>query len=191
MGEIILADASPIIYLAQLENGLSWLKEVYGPVGVTPVVRDELLPAKQVAGKRAIEEAFQLGLLYVIETPWTTPQFAKLDPGEASTLCAVVNLLNEGNSCLILIDDKNGREVLETLHLNSLEISGTAALVGRLKRKGMIKSAAAELSKLRDLGFRLSDDIIRYVLDSAGESSTLELPPTKPKIPRRPRKRPR
>jgi predicted nucleic acid-binding protein len=189
MGEIILADASPIIYLAQLENGLSWLKEVYGPVGVTPVVRDELLPAKQVAGKRAIEEAFRLGILYLIETPWTTPQFAELDPGEASTLRAVVNLVHEGNACLILIDDKNGREVLETLHLNLLEVSGTAAFVGRLKRKGMIKSAAAELSKLRDLGFRLSDEIIRQVVDSAGEGSTIELPPTKAQIPRGPRKR--
>jgi predicted nucleic acid-binding protein len=189
MGQIVLADASPIIYLAKLEGGISWLKELYARVAVTPVVHRELLPAREVAGKREIELGFRAGTLYEIETPWRTPRFADLDAGEESTIRAAVNLLREGNSCLILIDDKRARRALTTLRSQSLEVSGTAALIGRIKQRGMIESAAEQFDNLLALGFRLGDDIVRAILDNLGEGSPP--PPTiaKPRIPRRTAKR--
>jgi hypothetical protein len=171
MGRIVLTDASPIIYLAQLEHGLSWLEEIYREVAVTPVVRRELLPKKEAAGKSGIEEAFRRGVLREIEMKWTTPKFARLDDGEESTIRAAINLLRAGNSCLILIDDKEARQVLQTLRPDALEVSGTVAVIGRAKERGIIKSAALELEKLRRLGFRVSDDIVRAILHGVGESS--------------------
>jgi predicted nucleic acid-binding protein len=171
MGRIVLADASPIVYLAQLEDGLSWLEKIYREVVVTPVVRREVLPKKEVAGKSRIQEAFRRGVLREIEVPWTTPKFPRLDDGEASTIRAGINLSRLGNSCLILIDEKDGRGLLKTVSSQTLTVSGTVAVVGRAKQLNLIQSAAPVFEKLRALGFRVSDDIVRSVLDAVGESS--------------------
>jgi predicted nucleic acid-binding protein len=121
MGQIVLADTSPVIYLAQVEGGLSWLKEIYGSVSVTPAVRRELLPAQEAPGKSEIQNAFRQGILREIEMPWSTPAFSKLDEGEESTIRAAVNLSQSGNTCLILIDDKDARQVLQTLRSGTLQ----------------------------------------------------------------------
>ncbi len=145
MGQIVLADASPVIYLAQVEGGLSWLKEIYGSVSVTAVVRSELLPTMAAAGKSEIQSAFRKGILHEIEVPWSIPTFTELDEGEASTIRAAVNLSQSGDTCLILVDDKKARQVLQTLRSSTLQFSGTLAVIARAKERGIIKSAALEL----------------------------------------------
>jgi predicted nucleic acid-binding protein len=184
MGQIVIADTSPIIYLARLKDGFSWLTEIYGEVVVTSAVHRELLPAKDAAGKREVKDAFSAGILREIKSPWITPNFPGLDEGEESTLRAAVNLVSEGNSCLVLVDDKDARRVLRTLRSNALQFSGTVALIARLKERGIIKSVAAELEKLRRMGFRISDDVVRLVLESVGENPALWPLPEKPRIPR-------
>ncbi len=171
MGEIVLTDASPIIYLARIEEGLSWLKEIYGYVAMTPTVRRELFPAREMPGKTAIEKAVRNRILREIEDEWTAPKFGGLDEGEDSTIRVAVNLSRRGDHCHVLIDDRDARRVLQKLSSENLDFAGTAAVVGRAKRLGLTTSAASEFKKLRLLGFRVSDEIVRSILDSVGESS--------------------
>jgi predicted nucleic acid-binding protein len=171
MGQIVLTDATPVMYLAQVEDGLSWLKEIFGWVAMTSTVRGELLPIRDVPGKIAIKRALGNGILREIEDPWSTPKFPQLGPGEESTIRAGINLSRLGNSCLILIDDKDGRRLLKTVSSETLAVSGTIAVVGRAKRLDLIPSAASVFEKLRRLGFRVSDDLVRSILDRVGETS--------------------
>src|SRR5450631_4276415 len=103
MGEIVLTDASPIIYLARIEEGLSWLSEIYGYVGMTPTVRRELLPAGDKPGKTAIEKAVRDRILREIQDEWTAPKFDWLDEGEDSTIRVAVNLCRRGDHCHVLM----------------------------------------------------------------------------------------
>jgi predicted nucleic acid-binding protein len=129
-----------------------------------------MLPTRDAPGKHAIEEALRRGVLREVETRWTTPKFAWLDRGEESTIRAAVNLSRLGDRCLVLIDDKDGRQVLRTIGSENLDFAGTAAVVGRAKQLGLIKSAASEFEKLRRLGFRIDDEVVRAILHDVGEN---------------------
>ena len=101
---------------------------------MTSTVRGELLPNKDVPGKIAIQRALENGILREIDEPWSTPKFPQLDLGEESTIRAGINLSRLGNSCLILIDEKDGRELLKTVSSETLIVSGTVAVIGRAKQ---------------------------------------------------------
>ena len=182
MGEIVLADTSPIIYLAQIGR-ISWLRDIFGYVAITSAVRRELLPARDVRGKPAIEEAVRDRILREIEDKWSVPAFSALDEGEDSTIRVAVNLSRRGHHCHVLIDDKQARRALQSLASQNLDFAGTAAVVVRAKRLGLVNSVASELEKLRALGFRLGDDVARSILESVGEGSEVWPPPAKPEIP--------
>jgi predicted nucleic acid-binding protein len=182
MGQIVLTDATPIVYLAQVEEGLSWLREIFGSVAMTSTVKSEVLPNTDVPGKIAIQRALENGILREIEEPSSTPKFPQLDPAEESTICAGINLSRLGNSCLILIDEKDGREILKAVSSETLTVSGTVAVVGRAKQLDLIRSAAPVFEKLRQLGFRVSDEIVRSVLDSVGESVEKSPRPTRRRL---------
>jgi predicted nucleic acid-binding protein len=190
MGEIVLTDTSPVIYLARIER-LSWLKEIFGYVAMTSTVRRELLTARDMPGKVAIEAAVRDRTLREIEDEWTAPAFSSLDEGEESTIRVAVNLSRQEHHCHVLVDDKQARQVLQSLKSEKLDFAGTAAVVARAKRLGLTDSAAKELEKLRDVGFRLSGEIARSILDSVGEDPELWPPMTRPRILRAPRRRKR
>ena len=186
MGQIVLTDASPIVYLARLDGGLSWLKEIFVRVSMTPTVSGELLPNHDVPGKAAIESALASGVLAEIEAPWLTPDFPGLDPDEESTLRAAVNLVQSGSSVLVLIDEKDGRRALEKVQSTSLVVSGTAAVVSRARELGLIVSAIEVFEELRRLGFRVSDQVVRRALVRAGENPQLWPPVESTKVERSP-----
>lgn len=188
MGEVVLTDTSPVIYLARIER-LSWLKAIFGYVAMTSTVRSELLPTRNMPGKDAIVNAVRDGTLREIEDEWTVPAFSDLDEGEDSTIRVAVNISRRGHHCHVLIDDKRARQVLQALKSENLDFAGTAAVVARAKRLGLTDSAVSELEKLRDTGFRLSDEIARSILVSVGENPERWPPTDPPRILRAPRRR--
>jgi len=181
MAEIVLADTSPVIYLARIE-GLPWLKEIFGYIAVTSVVRRELLPPADLPEKSAIEAAIVDGTLREIADEWALPIYSGLGEGEDSTIRVAVNLSRRGHYCHVLVDDKQARKVLQALASEKLDFAGTAAVVARAKRLGLVDSVAAELDKLRQAGFRLSDEVARSVLESVDESFEAWLPLAPSKI---------
>jgi predicted nucleic acid-binding protein len=169
VAQIVLSDATALIYLAQIPEGLSILERLFGQVTITAIVKDEVLPQECAPGEPEIAEAIGRGLIAVIDDRWSEPTFPWLDEGEASTLRAAVNLANSGNQCLIIIDDKQGRSAAAELGSADIAVSATAAIIGRAREMGLIASAAAVFQQLREKGFRISDEIIREVLENIGE----------------------
>ena len=107
MAQIVLSDATALIYLAQIPEGLSILAGLFGQVTITAIVKEEMLPQKAAPGEHEIAGAIDSGLIAVIDDQWSEPAFPWLDEGEASTLRAAANLANSGNQCLVIIDEKH------------------------------------------------------------------------------------
>ncbi len=187
MAQIVLSDATALIYLAQIPDGLSLLDTLFGQVTITSVVKEEVLPQKSAPGEREIERAISKGLIAVVEDRWPEPAFPWLDTGEASTLRAAINLANSGNECLVIIDEKNGRGTAKELSSPVIIVTGTAAVIGRAKELGLIPSATAVFQQLREKGFRISDEVIREVLRNIREPIKPPFTKIRKAISRRPR----
>lgn len=187
MAQIVLSDATALIYLAQITDGLSLLDALFGQVTITSVVKEEGLPRKSAPGEREIESAVSKGLIAVIEDRWPEPTFPWLDTGEASTLRAAINLANSGNECLVIMDEKNGRGTARELNSPVIIVTGTAAVIGRARELGLIPSAAAVFQRLREKGFRISDEVIREVLRNIREPIQPPLAKIRKPITRKPR----
>ena len=165
MAQIVIADASPIILLAQVD-GLPWLKGLFGQVWLTSVVRDEVLPGTGKPGELRIQEAFQNGTLVVLEKSWNDPAFSALDEGEASCIRAALH--DSGGKCLLLIDERMGRTIAQE---HGIAVAGAAGVIGMAKIRGLIPSAATVFEALLTTDFRIAPDVIRGVLRKVGAQS--------------------
>lgn len=159
---IVLADASPLIALG-IVGGLAWTHALFGRVSLTAAVQDEVAPGSDRPGEREIAATLRRGWLKVLREEWTEPAFAELDAGEASTLRAAVNLRRP---CLILMDEKAGRAVAREL---GFAVTGTADIILAAKRRQLIPAVRPVFEQLLENDFRLSAELIRAVLDEAGE----------------------
>lgn len=108
MAQRVIADASPIIILSQI-NGLDWLVPLFGKVWLTEIAHDELLPGGK-PGEQAMLVAMNDGVLAVLEQEWPKLLFPELDEGEASCIRAALNLPKK---CLLLMDERLGRAVAQ------------------------------------------------------------------------------
>ncbi len=162
MAGIVLTDASPVIVLARID-GMSWLKALFGQVQVPLPVSREVLTANDKADERMIRDAIERKALKVLKRDWKIPRFPHLGEGEAGCIRAA---LHSRKPCLILMDDKAGRA---TAVEHGLRVAGTAAVIAMAKRRGLISSAAAVFERLLQTDFRLSAEVIRAALESAGE----------------------
>jgi predicted nucleic acid-binding protein len=97
VAQIVLSDATALIYLAQIPEGLSILEGLFGQITVTSIVKEEVLPQKSAREERKIAGAIGRGPISLIDDQWSEPTFPWLDEGEASTLRAAVNLADSGH----------------------------------------------------------------------------------------------
>ena len=162
MAGIVLTDASPLIVLSRID-GLHWMNAIFGPVYLPLAVRKEVLTGKDKVGEPMIREAIRSKALVVLRRDWKLPQFPFLGEGEAACIRAAVNLRRPS---LLLMDDKAGRM---TAMECGFKVAGTAAIIAMAKRKKLILSAAAVFERLLQMDFRLSAEVIRAALESAGE----------------------
>jgi predicted nucleic acid-binding protein len=161
--KIVLSDASPLIGLAAA-GGFDLLRELFGAVTVTATVRREVSAGKGLPGAGELGAAIRAGWIRVMkDLPGKTP-FPWLDAGEASTLFTAMKL---GASCLVLMDEVAGREQARAL---GLAVTGTAGVLLAARQRGLIPEVRPYFEKLMKTDFRISAEVIRTVLDDAGES---------------------
>lgn len=159
----VISDASPLIGLAAA-GGFDLLRELFGAVMVTATVRREVGAGKSLPGAGELGAAIGAGWVRVMkDLPGETP-FPWLDAGEASTLVAAMKL---GGSCLVLMDEVAGREQARAL---GLAVTGTAGVLLVARQSGVIAEVRPCFERLMKTGFRISAEVIRTVLDDAGES---------------------
>ena len=85
-----------------------------------------------------------------------------LDPGETE----VLSFAWENKGYRAIIDDAAGRRVARTLNI---PLVGTAGLLLFAKQKGFLDSITVAIQLLKNSGLWLSDDLVKYLLEQAGE----------------------
>ena len=86
-----------------------------------------------------------------------------LDAGEA----AVIALSRELNANLVLIDERKARKVARNIY--GLRVIGTAGILVKAKKMGLLDNIASLLQIMRDSGYRIGDSIVDAALKQAGE----------------------
>ena len=89
---------------------------------------------------------------------------ADLDEGE--TDCIRIALSQGVANAVIRMDERVGRAVATEF---GIRVAGTAAVIGFVKRHGLIDSANARFEHLHASDFRIKADVIQTVLRGVGE----------------------
>jgi len=67
---------------------------------------------------------------------------------------------------LVILDDKDARKVARGF---GLKVTGTLGILLLARRKGLIPAVGPYIEELRKHGFRISEDVLGKILESAGE----------------------
>lgn len=158
-----VVDASPLLYLAQLDR-LQLLRaegrEVVLPSAVLDEVRVHADPAA-----RAIEEASTSWLR--VRDPADAMRVAilrsGLDAGEAAALALALELGAER----LVVDDLDARRTCRRL---GVPVVGTLGILVAAKQRSQIESVRDDLDRLEAANFRVSPALRALVLAEAGEA---------------------
>jgi predicted nucleic acid-binding protein len=158
-----VVNASPIIFLHRVG-----LLEQLSERGVTVLVPDAVL--EELGGLRSDDPA----AVAVRSAPWVqvvaTPPFPnslprfRLDRGEAAVIALA--LLASEHETEVVLDDLAARRCAAAL---GLKVCGSLSFLLIAKAEGRIPSVRPLIEELRRGGMRLSADLVRHVLDLAGE----------------------
>lgn len=148
---IIVADTSVLIALSNI-NQLEILKHVYQFIYVTKEVNEEF--GEDLPSWIKIEEVKDNKKIELLQL--------ELDRGEASS---IVLAIEQENSQLI-IDERKGRGIARRM---GIKIIGLLGVIIMAKEKGIIQNVRPILKKLEEVGFRISVNLKRKILQRTGE----------------------
>jgi uncharacterized protein len=162
LNKIIVADAGPLIAFGCL-NKISILTITLGTIIVPETVLHECTHDLSRPGAQAIQHAIQDQLITISTNPDNSlPALNKLlGLGESAAIRLAIEL-----SCGLLVDDLLARNVAATLHLSTI---GTIGVLLRAKQKSIIMEVLPIINDLKNVGYYLSDNIIREAANIAGE----------------------
>jgi predicted nucleic acid-binding protein len=161
MSALVVADASPLIGLAAA-RAFHVLRELYGTVTITRLVKDEVTGHAKRPGARELTTAMREGWIRVAPAPPETWAFPGLDSGEASTIA----LARERPGALVLMDDALGREQAAAL---GLDVLGVAGVLLAAKQAGIVSAVRPLFERLARRGFVLPDGELQAALATAAE----------------------
>lgn len=149
--EIIIADTSCLILLTKIDE-VDILQKMSESVCITPEVSKEftiLLPdwIKVVAPKDTLS-------LQILEQD--------IDKGEASSIILAMETVNS----LLVVDDLAARKVAKKL---GVSYTGTLGLLLSAKLHGVIPALKPIFHKIASTNFRISEKLLRDILDIAQE----------------------
>lgn len=162
---IVVADAGPLIYLGAIGR-LELLPALYERVVVPRLVFDEVVVAGD--GLPGSAEVAAATWIDVTDTEVSGSVFQalreELDPGESAALAHAV----EARADLVLVDDRRARLAAARLGLTT---RGTVGVLIEGKRRGKLGEVGPLLDELLRAGIWLSPEVLRVVLDQAGEGT--------------------
>ncbi len=161
--EFAISHANTLIGLASVE-ALELLDELFGQIVVSEAVRDEVLAGGDRRGARELSGPIGSGTIKVLPVKLIATLAASLDVGEASTL--TLGIEHAGLS-LVRMDEMIGRSYARAHGLN---VTGLVGVLLAAKREGLVSSVGPFLERLKNCNFRLSDELVRSVIEEAGES---------------------
>lgn len=155
-------NSSVIIALSTL-GYLDKLKHIFTEILIIKAVHNEIcVKGRGLIGERELREAVKDGLIIVKDVKNRLLVNALLDPlaiGEAETITLTV----EERANYIVIDDKLARRRAKSMGLN---VIGTLKVLRLLYDAKLIDKhqLLRSLEKLKEIGFRISDEVINKAL---------------------------
>ncbi|WP_206205927.1 DUF3368 domain-containing protein [Thermococcus sp. JdF3] len=159
----VAVNSSPLIFLAKL-GLLDVLGKLFDEVYVTDAVYWETVV--EGAGREEailIEKADFLRRASVENQHLVKFLLELIDYGEAETIALAI----ERKLDLVVLDDKDARKVARGF---GLRVTGTLGILLLAKRRGLISEVAPYIETLKKHGFRISDEVVKKILESAGEN---------------------
>lgn len=156
----LVVNSGPIIALSHVGR-LGILEKLYPRVVVPQAVSTEL----EAESHRPASDFRKLApwadvLAPQNDAPALLPGF--LGAGEIQ----VIQLGLEMPNSLLMLDDARARHAAEALHLRT---TGTAGVLVRAKREGLVDDVVSLLEQMRASGYFLSDKVIAAAQEQAGE----------------------
>jgi predicted nucleic acid-binding protein len=147
MDELIVSDTSCLIVLSKTGQ-LELLNALFSAVMVTHEVLIEF--GEPLPDWISVQSVQDTNLQKMLET--------QLDIGEASSISLALQM----PSRQILIDERKGRRIASEM---GLKVLGTIMVLILAKEKCLIPSLSDALEQLTKVGFRLSDVLVKEVLN--------------------------
>jgi predicted nucleic acid-binding protein len=160
---IVVADAGPLIHLAAI--GRLELVAAVGDVLIPPGVYQEVVViGVGLPGAREVSEATWISVVTPTRLDLVNALLAGgLHRGESEAMALAL----ERQADVLLIDERQGRLTAEAM---GIRVIGTIGLVIAARQRGALTAVAPILSELRRSGLWLSDELVRQVLATVGES---------------------
>lgn len=158
---IVVSDAGPLIYLGAVGQ-LELLPAQFERVLVPDAVWNEVVGhGAALPGADAVREAKWIDVRTVADDA-VRPFTDRLDPGEAAALALAIAL----HADLCLVDDLAARRMANAI---GIPVVGTLGILLQAKMLGRIPAVRPILLAMTQLGFRVSAELLRAVLNHAGE----------------------
>ena len=151
MQRVIIADASCLIILDNIGK-LEILKSLFGEVTIT----------NEVAAEYKLQTPDWIKVVAIKNIDYKKFLQSTIDEGEASAIVCAIETENH----LLILDDYKARRVAATLHL---KFTGTLGVLIEAKQKGLIEKIKPLIAQLRELKFRISNELEEIILKSVGE----------------------
>ncbi len=157
-----VVDTSPLLFLAKLER-LDLLRQGADNVYIPQAVWAEVCAKPDVAYTQ-IEHATSVWLKVVAVTNTEAVELllADLDVGEAEAIVLAKTL----KANYVVLDDLDARRFARRAGLKPV---GTLGILLAARLRGEIPSIQLEIDRLQAFGFRATEELIKAVLQEAGE----------------------
>ncbi len=159
-GLLAVSNSSVIIALTKICR-LDLLKKLFGKILVPETVWKEITVEGKLGREKIMEASFIL-----VEKVRNMRLIALLeefvDTGEAEAIVLAL----ERNADLLLVDDRDARNIAKKL---GLQVMGTLGVIALAKYKGLILRAKPIIDKLVESGFWISKRILGEFLKELGE----------------------
>jgi uncharacterized protein len=160
-GPVVLNN-TPLVALWTIGR-LDLLRDLFGEVLIPQAVEAEFLAIDRSLRERSLADAPWVRTVALAQ-PRRALAFAGLDRGEAE----VMALAEERGARLVVLDERKARRFAERLEL---PLTGTLGLLLSAKEAGLIDSVALWVDRIHDAGLYLRIDLVKRVLELAGEAS--------------------
>jgi len=161
MPEMTIVNTSPIFYLHRL-GLLGILNKLYGDITIPEAVRNELEKGF-IQGEDVPQlENYPWIQIISVNMPGYLNLIVDLGLGESEVLAIATN----HPSALVILDDKLARRIAK---MRGFRLTGTAGSLLRAKEKDLIPALKPVIQKLLSLDFHLKPDLVKAILEIAGE----------------------
>lgn len=157
----VIFNTSPLQYLHQVGQ-IDLLSKLFRRIVVPEAVVAELAAGRRLGVSLPAPEAIG----WVDRRNPASPAGGLLAWDLGAGESAVLSLALEHPGSWVVLDDKLAREA--AVHLN-IPLLGTAGILLRAKRARHLQAIRPVLDQLAALGFRLTPQTVRHILDLAGE----------------------